>query len=171
MDVLKLKYHLTKDEIEESLLCLEWKKEGKLKSVNLGIMCVLGMIILVVYMKKPEHFPAFLLLAIIVFLLFYMWYVPQWSRKRQAKKLEEKGGEYRISISESWIQFGEKNEKREWEKKKFTLFISEQMFTLKTGREFFAIPKRILSVKEQTELLQIAKKYQVTIINVVIKKE
>ncbi|MGN1165856.1 MAG: hypothetical protein ACI4S2_05500 [Lachnospiraceae bacterium] len=171
MNVLKLKYHLTKDEIEESLLCLEWKKEGKLKSVNLGIMCMLGMMILVVYMKRPGHFPAFLLLAIIVFLLFYMWYVPQWRRKRQAKKLEEKGGEYRISISESGIRFGEKNERREWENNKFTLFISNQMFTLKTDREFFAIPKRILSEKEQMELLKVTRKYQIKIINVVIKKE
>ena len=74
MMLLKLRYQLTKDEIEEALLDLNWRKEGVFRSINLWAMSLIGVLLLIGYMRNPGQFFLFLLLffcqKIVKYLLF-----------------------------------------------------------------------------------------------------
>lgn len=171
MDILKLRYQLTESEIKEALLCLEWKKESLYKRVNLWVISILGVILLIAYIRNPGQFFLFLLLCAIILLLLYLSYGPVYSRNKRAKKMTEQDGEYRLVITEGFIQYGEKNERFTWKERKIRLYFSENMCALKADRDVFAVPKRVLTEVQLQELVQMAKKNHAEIINVVIKKE
>ena len=69
MILLKLRYQLTKDEIEEALLDLNWRKEGIFRSINLWAMSLIGVLLLVGYTRNPGQFFLFLLLLLDILLL------------------------------------------------------------------------------------------------------
>lgn len=139
--------------------------------MNLWLLSVLGIFILAAYIKYPSRFFLVILLIVIVCLLFYLWYGPGCQRKKNAAKIVKEKGEYRLTLTDSFIQFGENHTKWMWKDLKMTFYISENMYTLKVDRQVFAIPKRVLNEKEQKELVQIMYKQQIQFINVQIKKE
>lgn len=171
MEGLKLKYQLTKEEIEETLFCLDWRREGIFKSINLGIVSILGVVILIAYIRNPEQFFLFFILLMIILLLFYLWYGTRYRRKRAARRMLRRGGSYQIEIEDTYISAADSNKKIEWKDKKLKCYISENMYILKVDREIYAVPKRILGSKQEEKLMELMKKYWADIVNIVIKKE
>lgn len=139
--------------------------------MNLWIITVIGVGILIACIRHPEQFFLYLLLAVIILLLLYMSYGPRFSRKRRARKIASQKGDYRLVLTETYIQFGDKMEKVSMRSKKVLLYSSENMFTLKTDRDVLAIPKRILSEEQKNEVQRLAKLYHAKIITVLIEKE
>lgn len=139
--------------------------------MNLGILTVLGIVILAEYGKDPSRFLLAVLLGVIIALLFYIWYGPKRRRKKNADKIGAAGGEYRLLVTESGIQFGEEKKKLIWEEGKMIFYTSDHMYTLKAGREVFAIPRRILGKEQQESLMQLMRQHGAQIINVRIEKE
>lgn len=171
MGFLKLKYRLTREETEETLLVLDQRREGIFKTVNLGILSILGVAVLIAYMRNPGHiFLAFQLLMIIL-LLFYLWYGPQHRRKKTAEKMLKEGGSYQIVIGDGYIAAADHSRRTELGGGKWKCCISEHMYILKAGREIYAIPKRILGRAQEEKLTGLAKMYGADIVHIVIKKE
>lgn len=171
MGRLKLEYQLTKEEIEETLLCLDWRREGTFKSVNLGIISILGAAVLFAYIRYPEQFFLFFMLLIIILLMLYLRYGPQWQRRKTAEKMIKAGGSYRLVIGDDYIEPAGMNGRVLLKDGKIKLYISENMYILKADREICAIPKRILSREQEEKLICITRRYRADIVNVVIKKE
>lgn len=171
MRVLRLKYRLTKEEIEEALLCLEYKREGLYKKINLWVVTILGIVVLAAYMREPEIFPLFVVLGVIILLLFYIGYGTRRRRSKNAQKIADKKGDYQLFFTDSYVQFGDKNDKLMFRKEKMVLYFSDNMLTFKIGQEVFTIPKRILNSKQQEKLVKIAKDYEALIVNISIEKE
>lgn len=171
MDFLKLNYRLSREEMEETLLCLDWRREGKFKTVNLYITSAAGAAVLICYIRNPEQFFLFLLLILIILLLLYMVYGPAARRKRKALKLAQKGGEYRLEIRKDIIIYGEKKEKIKLSGAKNQFIFSEHICVIKAGQEVFSIPLRVLSGEQKTQLMEIAKTGQNSLVHVLIGKE
>ncbi|EOS22884.1 hypothetical protein C806_03505 [Lachnospiraceae bacterium 3-1] len=171
MGGLKLNYQLTKEEIEETLLCLSWKQEGMLKSVNLVILSILGVVVLIAYIRKPEQFFLFFTLFTIILLLFYLRYGPQWQRKKRAERMFQKDSRYQLVIKDSYIEPAGSNRKIRLENGKLKFYISQNMYIIKAGGEVCAVPKRILGREQEETLIRLIRRYQADTVNVVIKKE
>lgn len=168
---MKLSYKLTKEELEEALLCLDWRKEGSFRNVNLTIISILGFLVLIGYIRQPSQFFLFLLLVLIVLLLFYMSYGPSIRRKQRAKRLAKKSGEYRLDITENGICYGDKNEKICWSQKRLRVFDTVALYVIKADRETFVIPKRALNKGQEKELEEVIHQQKCDKIHIVIKKE
>lgn len=166
---MKLRYKLTEDEINEVLLCLNWKKEGRLRDINMIIISILGVVILGLYMKNPGQFFLAALLALIILLLFYMAYGPAVSRKKKGKKMAEDNGEYRVEINQAGIVYGDDHKKMNWNGKKIKCLESKQLTLIQMEREVFAIPKRILTAGEQSELRMMLEQQNCDRISIAIK--
>ena len=130
MILLKLRYQLTKDEIEEALLDLNWRKEGIFRSINLWAMSLIGVLLLVGYTRNPGQFFLFLLLLLDILLLLYMAYGTAYLRKRRAGKIAAQEGEYRIEITESYIVIADASKKTELSGRKLQFLCSEHVLVL-----------------------------------------
>lgn len=168
---LKLKYTLRQEEVEEALLDLDYKREGRFGTVNLWIVTILGCIILIAYIRNPGQFFLFLMLLLIISLLFYMTYGIRVGRKQRAKKITGIKGEYMLELTDAYILSGEKKERTALAGSKLLLLCSEQVFVLRTGRDVFTIPRRILSDEESGTLKGILLKHGARVVNIEIRKE
>ncbi len=138
---MKLQYELKQQDIEESLLCLHWKKEGKKKYINVFIMCMIGAACLARYIQDTKHFFWLILAFMTVILLFCLLYVPSLQRRRRARGMLAQANDkaiYKATVPEKNIRDG---------------FESENVFTIRMDEEVYCIPKRILS-KEQREYIR-----------------
>lgn len=126
---------------------------------------------LVSYIRYPARVFLVILMIMIVFLQFYLWYVPAYQRKKKADRIAKGKGEYRLVLTDAFIRFGEEQIQRMWKDLKIVCYISEHMFTVTAERQVFAIPKRILSEDEQQEVIKIMRRQQAQILNIQIKKE
>ena len=150
---------------------MDWKREGRRKSINLCILSVLGIWVLVSYIRYPTRVFFVILMIMIVFLQFYLWHVPAYQRKKNADRIAKEKGEYRLVITDAFIRFGEEQTQWMWKDLKIVCYISEHMFTVKAERQVFAIPRRILSEEEWQEVMKIMRRQQAQILNIQIKKE
>ena len=71
MRILKLQYQLDRAEIEEALLCLDYKREGRFRDVNVGIISLIGAGTLVAYVRNTRQFFWIVLSGVMVLLLLY----------------------------------------------------------------------------------------------------
>lgn len=170
MGILKFKYKLTTEELEEVLLCLNWKKEGKMRDINLCIISILGAFVLYLYIRNPGQFFMAVLLLVIILLLFYIAYWPAAARKKKIRKMMKEDGEYRIELTESGITYGSDNRRLKWSGNKIKCLNSENMMLIKMEREVFAIPKRILTKEQQTKLGKVLEQQKCERISIEIKK-
>lgn len=171
MNLLKLKYKLTGEEIHEALLCLDWKREGNIRDVNLWILSILGAIVLVMYMRNPERFYLAVLLIFIIMLLFYLAYGPAVRRKGKIKKMIRENGEYMVEITDSGIAYGSDGRKLQWNGKRIKFMNSEHMILIKMEREVFAIPRRILNEEQQEELVKLSVRHKCDRMSIVMKEK
>lgn len=73
-------------------MCLDYKKEGKFRDINVGVISLIGVGALIAYIRNTQQFFWIVLLGGVVLLLLYIIYVPVFSRKWRAKKIAgEKG--------------------------------------------------------------------------------
>lgn len=166
-----MKYQLTESEILEALLCLDFKREGRFGRINAIAVSILGVFVLLGYIRNPEQFFLFLLLLLMILLIFYIKYGPAIGRARRAKKMAGEKGEYLLDIESSRIVYGKKQEKLSYAGKKIYFFVSENIYVLKIDREVFAIPKHILSDEDEKRLTQIMDRENVNKINIVIERK
>ncbi len=152
-----LEYELLPKEVEESLLCAAWKKEGRYKRVNVAILSLLGVILIFSYMYNPKEFYLFGLLVMILGLLFYILYGFELKRKNKAEKITARGGIYRIDIQKNGIVGNQT--KQEFVKGKSEVFLSENVITFKIDGNLFCIPKRVLSSQQSEQILDIVKEH------------
>ena len=170
MNPLKLKYKLNKSEIEEALLCLNYRREGRYRNINLAVTSVLGILVLIAYMQNPGQFFLFLLLLLIILFIFYLAYGPRAGRKKRAEKIARMGGEYRLELSDTYIIYGETGEKLKLSDGKILFINSDHVYVIKIYRDVFTIPKRILSAEEHREILRVMNRENVNRINIVIER-
>lgn len=154
MRLLKLQYRLTEEELEEVFLCLDWKKEGKMRDINIWIISILGVLVLACYVRRPDHIFFAAVLICMIFLLFFLVYGPAASRKKKVKKLLKENGEYKVELTESGMIYGDDSRRLDFNGRKLKLLESEHMLLLKADREIFALPRRILTDGRQEQLRQ-----------------
>lgn len=153
---MELQYRLEKSEIEESLLCLDWRKEGWRKKLNLLLLFGVAVISLLEYWMHPEQFFLLMFAGIAVALMFALLYLREHKRKRKAARTTAKGNECRITVPTAEIKRG---------------FESEHVFTLQTAEEMYCIPKRILNAEQETELREQMNKYAAKTYKVITGRE
>lgn len=129
-------------------MCLDYKKEGKFRDINVGVISLIGVGVLIAYIRNTQQFFWIVLLGVMVLLLLYIVYVPAFSRKRRAKKIAGEKGTYNVRIQNGKIQYGNKNESIEMTGKNTKVYISGKIYVLRVNREVFTIPKRIMKEKE-----------------------
>ena len=151
-------------------MCLDYKKEGKFRDINVGVISLIGVGALIAYMRNTQQFFWIVLLGIMVLLLLYIIYVPAVSRKRRAKKIAWEKGTYNVRIQNDKIQYGDKNESIEITGKNTEAYISEKLYVLRVNREVFTIPKRIMKEKEEQELERILRETGFKIVHITIER-
>jgi predicted membrane protein len=169
--MLELCYQLKENEVEESLLSIGHKAEGKRKQWNLIILTVLGAYILFKYIGQPDNLMYFLLLAMIVALLFYLVYGHRMARHRKAKKIAAQKGEYRLKISKAGVYNGQSNQWMKFSDYKTKLYRSNSVYTIQMERDVFCIPRRILKKEEERQLDEIFSQSGKEIIALNIREE
>ena len=133
-------------------MCLDYKKEGKFRDINVGVISLIGVGALIAYIRNTQQFFWIVLLGGVVLLLLYIIYVPAFSRKWRAKKTAGKKGSYNVRLQNDKIKYGDKNESIEMTGKNTEVYISEKLYVLRVNREVFTIPKRIMKEKEEQEV-------------------
>ncbi|MBO1722358.1 hypothetical protein [Extibacter sp. GGCC_0201] len=171
MSWLKFTYKLEQEEIEEALLDLNWRREGRFRTVNLWTLSLLGVLVLIGYIRNPELFYLFLLLLFIILTLFYMAYGMTYGRKRRAKKMAARDGEYRLEITDSAIISGDKSEKIKLDGKKLQFLCSDNVLVIRADRDVYTIPRRILEDGELEAFKRIAGRYKCSFIRIEVRKE
>ena len=151
-------------------MCLDYKKEGKFRDINVGVISLIGVGALIAYIRNTQQFFWIVLLGVMVLLLLYIVYVPAFSRKRRAKKIAGEKGTYNVRIQNSKIQYGNKNESIEMTGKNTKVYISGKIYVLRVNREVFTIPKRIMKEKEEQELEWILRKTGSKIVHITIDR-
>lgn len=151
-------------------MCLDYKKEGKFRDINVGVISLIGVGALIAYIRNTQQFFWIVLLGVMVLLLLYIVYVPAFSRKRRAKKIAGEKGTYNVRIQNSKIQYGNKNESIEMTGKNTKVYISGKIYVLRVNREVFTIPKRIMKEKEEQELEWILRKTGSKIVHITIER-
>lgn len=151
-------------------MCLDYKKEGKFRDINVGLISLIGVGALIAYIRNTQQFFWIVLLGVMVLLLLYIVYVPAFSRKRRAKKIAGEKGTYNVRIQNGKIQYGNKNESIEMTGKNTKVYISGKIYVLRVNREVFTIPKRIMKEKEEQELEWILRKTGSKIVHITIER-
>lgn len=129
------------------------------------------MAVLAAYIKNPERFFLFFILLMIILMLFYLWYGPQWQRRKTAERMIGRGGSYQLMIGDDYIEAAGQNKRVKLKEMKLKFYVSGKMYILRADREIYAIPRRILGREREEKLVQLARKYRADTVNVVIKKE
>ena len=151
-------------------MCLDYKKEGKFRDINVGLISLIGVGALIAYIRNTQQFFWIVLLGVMVLLLLYIVYVPAFSRKRRAKKIAGEKGTYNVRIQNGKIQYGNKNESIEMTGKNTKVYISGKIYVLRVNREVFTIPKRIMKEKEEQELERILRETGSKIVHIMIER-
>lgn len=151
-------------------MCLDYKKEGKFRDINVGVISLIGVGALIAYMRNTQQFFWIVLLGIMVLLLLYIIYVPAVSRKRRAKKIAWEKGTYNVRIQKDKIQYGDKEQSVKMTGKNTEAYISGNLYVLRVDREVFTIPKRIMKEKEEQELERILRETGSKIVHITIER-
>ena len=170
MTDLKFRYRLSEEDWIEALLCLDYRRSGKFRQINIWILSILGAAALIAYIRSPDKFFLFLFLAVIILLDFYMAYGMDFLRNRKARKLASMQGEYEIEISDRQIVYREGQAKIKYSGAKIKWFRSDHVYVLKIERELFVLPRRILGTQQAERLETIFKNTNVPMIEIRVER-
>lgn len=170
MTDLKFRYRLSEEDWIEALLCLDYRRSGKFRQINIWILSILGAAALIAYIRSPDKFFLFLFLAVIILLDFYMAYGMDFLRNRKARKLASMQGEYEIEISDRQIVYREGQAKIKYSGAKIKWFRSDHVHVLKIERELFVLPRRILGTQQAERLETIFKNTNVPMIEIRVER-
>jgi L-lactate permease len=140
---MEYKYNLKKEEIEEALLCMDYKKEGLWKIINAVLLSIITFISIIVFIRNPKNFPSITIGFLSLIMLFVVLYLPQLRRKKTTKKMYGEGRQYKVKIP--------------WQNLTKT-YESKSVFTLQTLNDFICLPKRILDEDEKNNIRSMMKK-------------
>ena len=132
---MELQYKLLLQEVEESLLCLDYRREGRLKYINIAALGVIAGCALGGYVLSSDRFFLLALAVLSTAVLFALIYIPGWRRRKKAEKMV--GGTYRVVVPEKGIKKG---------------FESDRVITIQTQGEVYCIPKRVVSGNQLADL-------------------
>ena len=170
MTDLKFRYRLSEEDWIEALLCLDYRRSGKFRQINIWVITILGVAILIAYAMSPDKFLLFVLLAVIVLFDFYLVYGMDYTRDRKARKLASVEGTYEIEIQEKQIVYNEGKSKIKYKDAKIKFFRSEHVYVLQLDRELFVLPRRILGEQQAIRLEDILKNKSVPIIEIRVER-
>lgn len=132
---MELQFVLEKKDIEESLLCSQWRREGRRKRLHLLLLSLLGAFCLVVYRMDTTGWYALFMAGIVLGLMFLLLYWPLYRRRQQAAKwLEASGGSCRLQLPAGPVE---------------EAFSSEGVYTLRREGRLYCIPKRCLTAPQR----------------------
>ncbi len=146
---LDLRYNMTEDEIQEMLLCIQYKKQGGFYRWNLYLITALCVFIIIEYMLHPELIFLFAVGSGMIVLLLFLYYYPEKIRKKKCRQILERGGEFRFKMTDRIICFGDHDEKTMLAGKKLELLESQTIYALRLERNAFGIPKRLLTERQE----------------------
>ena len=149
---------------------MDYRRAGKMRSLNMWALTVLGAVILVFYIRQTDNFLLFLLLFFVI--LLDLWLACGWDhrRRRRAEKFAAVKGEYRIEIQEESVIYGEEKTKVKYKDVKPKLFSSEKVYVLKMNRDALILPKRIMNPEQREKLEGVMKKKNVPITEIRIER-
>lgn len=151
----RIHYRLSEEEILECLVCLDSRKEGRVKSIHEGILTALTMIVLLFYVFHPKAFHYMLLAILLVAVLMLVHYYPAFRRRRRAKAMSRKNGLYGLQIWKSGCIKGENTPVLRLDVPGTRVYEGPHVFALLLGRDYrFCLPKRVLS-GEQLEWIRV----------------
>lgn len=168
--MLKLQYQLDRAEIEEALLCLDYKREGRFRDINVGIISLIGAGTLIAYVRNTQQFFWIILSGVMVLLLLYMIYAPALGRRQRAKKIAGDKGTYNLEIRNNKIQYGDQKKSVEITGKNTEAYITDKLYVLRINREVFTIPKRKMKEGEKSELEKILRENGSGIVHITIER-
>lgn len=167
---MELNYRLTCEEMEESLLVLNWKHEGRNKQILIALLTAFSLLFLCCYIKQPEQIYFVILVAIGVALMLYLLYGIPLLRTRKARKLTQTRGTYRLRIEKHSIHTYEPEEEIQLNHRSVVLY-SQHMITIRTASGMaFSIPKRVLSEIQRKEVDKIMQENQCKRIEIISEK-
>lgn len=167
---MELTYQLTCEEMQESLLALNWKREGRTKQSFVSVLMLFSVFFLYCYTREPEQVYFVMMTALGVILMLYLLYGVPLLRARKAKKLTRVRGVYRLKIGERSIHTYEPEADMELNHHSIVLY-SQHMITIQTEKGIiFSIPKRILSEKQRKEVDKIMQRNQCKRIDILSEK-
>lgn len=141
---MEIQYQLTREEIEESLICLNWKREGRRKIVTILILSVIAVFCIWKYWLEPGNVMMQFLICVLLFVLFIVAYLPTIRRKYKTAKMGRQKGVYKIQIPEESICH---------------IYESEHVYTIVQNEETYCIPKRILQEKQEQKIRDVIKSH------------
>lgn len=168
--MLYFQYSLTVSEISETLLCLNWKREGLFKKVNIGIMTILCIFLIFFYAKNPEYVFIAFIIILIISSMFFIVYMPRIFRNIKAKKIAAQKGIYKIWIDNKGIYFGDYKTFLSFSEGKWVFLESEKVYTIKNGYNVFCIPKYIFKNTEEQVFVNVMNNNNITKIKVKTRK-
>ena len=92
------------------------------------------MAVLAAYIKNPERFFLFFILLMIILMLFYLWYGPQWQRRKTAERMIGRGGSYQLMIGDDYIEAAGQNKRIKLKEMKLKFYVSGKMYILRADR-------------------------------------
>lgn len=155
--MVECRYQLEQKEVEESLLCLGYKREGWFLKIQIGVLSVIGFILLGSYIKWPGQVFWLFTAAFDIGLMMFILYLPPLRRKVKARKMVDGEGNYYLRIETDGVIGGEIKEKLSFARYQPVCYVSDRIITLKMGKKVYCIPKRILTTKDQREIIDIVK--------------
>lgn len=155
-----LEYHLTKKNIEQSLICLSWKKEKRKKS-RIVVLTGISIYFLVQFARNPKDIFSFLILFFSIMLMLLLLYYPIISRKKRTIMIAKQKGIYCITITQNGIE--EKKKKYLFKDFNTTVLESEDVYTIQLEKEVYCIPKTLLGEGKEKEFQSILKSNGITI--------
>lgn len=149
---------------------MDYRRAGKLRSMNVWLLTALGAVILIFYIRQTDNFLLFLLLFLVV--LMDLWLTWGWDhrRRRKAEKYAAVKGEYRLEIQEEYIIYGNEKVKVRYREAKTGLLCSEKVYVLKMKRDALILPKRIMNPEQRERLEDIMKRQNVPITEIQIER-
>ncbi|MFP3156399.1 hypothetical protein LQZ18_18630 [Lachnospiraceae bacterium ZAX-1] len=150
---MDLNYRLSAKDMEESLLCINWKREGIRKKVNIYILNFLGFVLLGMYLKHKAQSILLIFAFLTILLLFFLLYIPSFQRRKKARQISQ--GMYHMVLSKSGISGGTNLREYEFTQYKPLVLESEHVYTIQVGKNAFCIPKAALNGSQTEEFHEI----------------
>lgn len=157
--MIELRYQLQPKEIEETLLCLAYKREGRFKQFNLAVLTVFAFVGILGYVRNSDHQIYLIFSAVCICFLFILLYLQPFLRLRKAKKIARMKGYYDIIVKEEGLITKERKEKQVWETQRMQVLVSENVISIQLNGNVYCIPNRILIQSQRDEILTILRNY------------
>ncbi len=152
---MELIYNITQSDVEESLLCVNWKREGTFKYINIGVLSLIVIYSFGLYMHDTAKIFAIQISFLAIILLFLVTYAPILGRKFKASKIANSGGLYKVSLTDDNID---------------CIFESENVYTIQKRNGMYCIPKNAINEEVESFIKSLINEHENDFIKVNIRR-